>query len=77
MEKEKMGESSKPITDFLDRRDFCKKAIKRSSVAAAVGVVGYIAYKKPEIRRCGKLENASSADPVRVLSGVYRNGVPK
>jgi hypothetical protein len=51
MEKEKMGgESSKPITDSLDRRDFCKKAIKRSSVAAAVGVAGYLAYKKPAIR---------------------------
>ena len=50
MEKEKMGESSEPMTDSLDRRDFCKKAIKRSSVAAAVGVAGYIAYKKPAVR---------------------------
>ena len=45
-----MGESSEPMTDSLDRRDFCKKAIKRSSVAAAVGAVGYVAYKKPAVR---------------------------
>jgi hypothetical protein len=32
------------------RRDFCKKAIKRSSIAAAAGVAGYIAYKKPAVR---------------------------
>ena len=34
----------------VSRRDFCKKAIKRSSVAAAVGVAGYVAYKKPAVR---------------------------
>ncbi len=49
-EREKMKESSKPITDSIDRRDFCKKAIKRSSVAAAVGVAGYLAYRKPAVR---------------------------
>ena len=42
-----MKESSKSATDSIDRRDFCKKAIKRSSVAAAVGVAGYFVYKKP------------------------------
>jgi hypothetical protein len=45
-----MKELSKPITDPIDRRDFCKKAIKRSSVAAAAGAAGYIAYKKPAVR---------------------------
>ena len=45
-----MKKSSKPIADSMDRREFCKKAIKRSSVATAVGVAGYIAYKKPAIR---------------------------
>jgi len=34
----------------VSRREFCKKAIKRSSVAAAVGVAGYLAYRKPAIR---------------------------
>ncbi len=34
----------------VSRREFCKKAIKRSSVAAAAGVAGYIAYKKPAVR---------------------------
>ena len=45
-----MAESTKPTLDSLDRREFCKKAMKRSSVAAAVGVAGYLAYKKPAIR---------------------------
>ena len=45
-----MKESSKPTTDSIDRRDFCKKAIKRSSVAAGVGVAGYLTYKKPVLR---------------------------
>jgi hypothetical protein len=50
IERKEMTESSKPITESMDRREFCKKAIKRSSVAAAVGVAGYIAYKKPAVR---------------------------
>jgi hypothetical protein len=50
MEREKMKELSKPITDPIDRRDFCKKAIKRSSGAAAAAGVAYIAYKKPAVR---------------------------
>ena len=50
MEKEKMGESSKPIMDSMTRREFCDKAIKRSSIAAAVGVAGYLVYKKPAVR---------------------------
>ncbi len=49
-EREKMKESSKPITDSVTRRDFCKKAIKRTSIVAAVGVAGYLAYKKPAVR---------------------------
>jgi hypothetical protein len=34
----------------VSRREFCRKAIKRSSVAAAVGVAGYLVYKKPAVR---------------------------
>jgi hypothetical protein len=45
-----MNELWKSKAVSVDRRDFCKKAIKRSSVAAAVGVAGYLAYKKPAIR---------------------------
>ena len=56
-----MKESSEPITDPIDRRDFCKKAIKRSSVAAAVGVVGYAAYKKPAVRSFFGAKNAYAA----------------
>jgi len=50
MERKKMKKSLKPTTDSIDRREFCKKAIKRSSVAAAAGVAGYLAYKKPAVR---------------------------
>jgi hypothetical protein len=50
MEREKMKDSSKQTTVSMDRRDFCKKAIQRSSIAAAVGVAGYLAYKKPAVR---------------------------
>ena len=49
MKREKMKEPSKQIPD-MERRDFCRKAIKRSSVAAAVGAAGYLAYRKPAIR---------------------------
>jgi len=50
MERKKMRESLKPTTDSLTRREFCSKAIKRSSVVAAAGVSGYLVYKKPAIR---------------------------
>ena len=45
-----MNELEKSEAVSVSRRDFCKKAIKRSSVAAAMGVAGYLAYKKPEVR---------------------------
>jgi hypothetical protein len=45
-----MNELQKSEAVFVTRRDFCKKVIKRSSVVAAVGVAGYIAYKKPAVR---------------------------
>ena len=56
-----MKESSKPIADSMDRRDFCKKAIKRSSIAAAAGVAGYLAYKKPAVRSFFGAKNAYAA----------------
>ena len=45
-----MNELQKSDVVSESRRDFCKKAIKRSSIAAAAGVAGYIAYKKPAVR---------------------------
>ena len=45
-----MSELQKSETVSVTRREFCKKAIKRSSVVAAAGVAGYIAYKKPAVR---------------------------
>ena len=62
MERKKMKKSSKPITDSMDRRDFCKKAIKRSSVAAALGVAGYLAYKKPAVRSFFGAKDAYAAN---------------
>jgi len=45
-----VNESHKSEAVSVSRRDFCKKAIKSSSVAAAAGVAGYLAYKKPAVR---------------------------
>jgi len=50
MKEPKTGETGDAQVDSIDRRDFCKKAIKRSSIAAVAGVAGYIAYKKPAVR---------------------------
>lgn len=46
----KVAEFKKQDAVSVSRREFCKKTIKRSSIAAAAGVVGYIAYKKPAVR---------------------------
>ena len=45
-----MDELKKSEAVSVSRREFCRKAIRRSSIAAAVGVTGYIAYKKPAVR---------------------------
>ena len=45
-----MDELQKSESVSVSRREFCRKAIKRSSVAAAVGVAGYLAYRKPAVR---------------------------
>jgi hypothetical protein len=45
-----MNELKKSEAVSVTRRDFCKKAIKRTSIAAAVGVAGYLAYRKPAVR---------------------------
>ena len=45
-----VNELQKSEAVCVTRRDFCKKAIERSSIAATVGVAGYLAYKKPAIR---------------------------
>jgi predicted transcriptional regulator len=50
MKEPKSQETGDTRVESMDRRDFCKKAIKRTSIAAAVGVAGYIAYKKPAVR---------------------------
>ncbi len=45
-----MKKTSDPKNVSMDRREFCKKAISRTSIAAAAGVAGYLAYRKPEIK---------------------------
>jgi predicted transcriptional regulator len=50
MKEPRTGEAGDTRVDSIDRRDFCKKAIRRTSIAAAVGIAGYIAYKKPVVR---------------------------
>lgn len=50
------------MTDSVTRRDFCKKAIKRSSIVAAVGVAGYLAYRKPAIRSFFGAKDAYAAN---------------
>ena len=57
-----MNELQKPESLSVTRRDFCRKAIKRSSVAAAVGVAGYIAYKKPAVRSFFGAKDAYAAN---------------
>lgn len=42
--------SAKLESGKMTRREFCRRAIKRSSIAGAVGIAGYLAYRKPEIR---------------------------
>jgi len=43
-------------------KHLCRKAIKRSSVAAAVGVAGYLAYKKPSVRSFFGAKDAYAAN---------------
>jgi len=50
MEEKKTNDPSRGMTNSVSRREFCKKAIKRTSIAAAAGVASYLAYKKPAVR---------------------------
>jgi hypothetical protein len=52
----------KSETISVTRREFCKKAIRRSSIAAAAGVAGYIAYKKPAVRSFFGAKDAYAAN---------------
>ncbi len=45
-----MDELQKSEAVSVSRREFCRKAIKRTSIAAAAGVAGYLAYNKPAVR---------------------------
>ena len=56
-----MNELDKSEAVSVSRRDFCRKAIKRSSVAAAVGAAGFLAYKKPAVRSFFGVSDAYAA----------------
>jgi len=60
-----MNELEKSESVSVSRREFCRKAIKRSSVAAAVGVAGYLAYRKPAVR-----SSLAQAMPMRRIQGM-------
>jgi len=45
-----MNKLQKSETVSVSRRDFCKKAIKRSSIVLAAAAAGAIAYKSPSVR---------------------------
>ena len=57
-----MSELQKSETVSVTRREFCKKAIRRSSVAAAADVAGYLAYKKPAVRSFFGAKDAYAAN---------------
>jgi hypothetical protein len=57
-----VSELQKSETVSVTRREFCKKAIRRSSVAAAAGVAGYLAYKKPAVRSFFGAKDAYAAN---------------
>ncbi len=57
-----MNELQKSKGVSVSRREFCRKAIKRSSIAAAVGVAGYLAYKKPAVRSFFAASDAYAAN---------------
>ena len=57
-----MNELQESEAVSVSRRDFCKKAIKRSSIVAAVGVAGYVAYKKPAVRSFFAASDAYAAN---------------
>jgi hypothetical protein len=57
-----VNEFQKSDAVSLSRREFCKKAIKRSSIAAAAGVAGYLAYQKPAIRSFFGAKDAYAAN---------------
>jgi hypothetical protein len=57
-----VNELQKSETVSVTRRDFCKKAIRRSSVVAAAGVAGYLAYRKPAVRSFFGAKDAYAAN---------------
>jgi len=61
MEKQTVKERVKPTVECMTRREFCNKAIKRSSLLTAAGITGYLVYKKPAIKSFFGTGNAYAA----------------
>ena len=57
-----MNKFQKSNAVSVSRREFCRKAIKRSSIAVAVGVAGYLAYKKPAVKSFFGADDAYAAN---------------
>jgi len=57
-----VSELKKSEAVSVSRWEFCRKAIKRSSIAAAAGVAGYLAYRKPEVRSFFGAKDAYAAN---------------
>jgi len=50
MEEKKTNDPAEQITDFITRRDFCRQAIKRSSIVLTATATGAVEYRKPAVR---------------------------
>ncbi len=62
MEEKKVSDPSGEMTNSVTRRDFCRKAIKKSSIALAAAVAGVVvAYKKPSVRSFFSASDAYAA----------------
>ena len=45
-----MHESSTPTRREMTRREFCRRAIKRTGIAAGAGAATLLAYQKPTVK---------------------------
>ena len=61
MEEKKVSDPSGAMTNSVTRRDFCRKAIKRSSIVLAAAVAGAVAYKRPSVRSFFSARDAYAA----------------
>ena len=56
-----MGELKQSGTDKVTRREFCRKAVKRTTLGVAAAAAGAFVYKKPEIKSFFGAQDAYAA----------------